>query len=179
MRIIKRMLAAAVIAIVAVLIVWSFNKRFSQERGNWPESPLVGRAAPAFSLTTFNGKTLELSDFAGKPMVLNFWASWCLPCADEAADLNRAEKKYGGGVVFIGINVMDDFEDAIEFAAKHNIAYQNAYDPEKTVHIDYGVAGVPETFFISPDGKIWDKITGPATYTEISKILASVTMKQN
>ncbi|QMU56347.1 MAG: redoxin domain-containing protein [Candidatus Mycalebacterium zealandia] len=179
MRIIKRTLAAAVIAIVAVLIVWSFNKRFSPERGNWPESPLVGRAAPAFSLTTFDGKTLELSDFAGKPVVFNFWASWCLPCADEVGDLNRAEKKYGGEVVFIGINVMDDINDAIEFAAKHNTTYTNAYDPEKTVHIDYGVAGVPETFFISPDGKIWNKITGPATYPEISKILASIPAKQN
>lgn len=172
MRIITAMTGAALVAVVAVLIAYSFDKRLSEKRGKWPDSPLLGKPAPDFSLKLFSGETLALKDMKGKTVVLNFWASWCLPCADEAEDINKAERVYGGGeIVFAGVNVMDDIEDAAEFAAKHRIKYPVGYDPEKTVHIDYGVAGVPETFFIGADGKISHKISGPVTFAEISRTL--------
>ncbi len=180
MKIITGMLGAALIAIVAVLIVYSFDRRLSEKRGNWPDSPLEGKPAPDFSLKLFDGKTFGLKDVNGKTVVLNFWASWCVPCAKEAEEINKAERAYGGrGVVFIGVNVMDSMEDAVRFTEKHGIVYQNGYDPEKTVHIDYGVAGVPETFFVGPGGEIFRKISGPITFAEISEVLASIRTRQN
>jgi len=179
MRIIKGIISAGLVAVCAVLIVHSFGKRISENRGKWPESPLVGKTAPAFLLKTFDGKTLNLKDFKDKILVLNFWASWCRPCAEEVGEINKAQRKYGDRVVFLGVNVMDDIEDALNFASKNQIIYQNGYDPEKTVHLDYGVAGVPETFFINSHGEIWRKISGPLTLGKISKTLLSDTAKQN
>lgn len=179
MKITTGIISAALVAAVAVLIVYSFDKRLSQKRGNWPDSPLLGKPAPDFSLKLFDGKTFELKDISGKSAVLNFWASWCLPCADEAEEINKAERVYGGEVIFAGVNVMDDMEDAFRFVAKHKIKYPNGYDPEKTIHIDYGVAGVPETFFIGADGKIARKISGPVTFAEISETLDSLAERRN
>ncbi len=179
MRIITRTLSAALIAVVAVLIVYSFDKRLSGQRGIWPQSPLVGQPAPEMSLKMFDGKTFNLSETKGKVVVLNFWASWCLPCAEEVKDFNKAQKKYGGNVVFIGVNVMDDMEEALEFTAEFKTLYPSGYDESKAVHVNYGVAGVPETFFIGRDGTIKDKISGPATYSRISKAIVSVSGGRN
>ncbi len=179
-KIITGIISAALVAAVAVLILYSFGNRFSPESGKWPESPLIGKPAPDFSLKLFNGKPLNMKELNGKVVVLNFWASWCLPCAYEAEEINRAEKTYGErNVVFLGVNVMDNTEDAIRFTAKHKINYPNGYDPEKTIHINYGVAGVPETFFIDENSKVLGKISGPVTFAEISDILSSVRVREN
>lgn len=168
MRTVTQITSAALIAVVAVLIVYSFERRLSGKRGDWPDSPLIGKTAPGFNLAMFDGKKFDITDARGRPVVLNFWASWCLPCAQEAEELNRAQRAYGGEALILGVNVMDDREAAIEFLAKHGVEYPNGYDPEKAVHVDYGLAGVPETFFIAPDGRILDKIAGPVTFAEIS-----------
>lgn len=168
MRTVTRVISAALIAVVAVLIVYSFERRLSGQRGDWPDSPLIGKPAPGLRLALFDGKEFDIADAAGRPVVLNFWASWCLPCAQEAEELNRAQRAYGKDAVIMGVNVMDDRDAALEFIARHEVEYPNGYDPDKAVHIDYGVAGVPETFFISSDGRIVDKISGPVTFAEIS-----------
>ena len=168
MRTVTRVISAALIAVVAILIVYSFERRLSGQRGDWPDSPLIGKVAPDFRLTLFDGRTFDIADARGRPVVLNFWASWCLPCAQEAEELNRAQRAYGEKVFLMGVNVMDDRDAALEFIARHGVEYPNGYDPDKAVHIDYGVAGVPETFFIAPDGKIVNKISGPVTFAEIS-----------
>ena len=171
MRTLTQAAGAALIAVVAVLTVYSFEKRLSGDRGNWPQSPLVGKPAPEMSLNLFDGSTFEITEARGRPVVLNFWASWCLPCAQEAKDLNRAQRAYSKKVLFLGVNVMDDKNAALEFITKHGVTYPNGYDPGKNVHIDYGVAGVPETFFIDSGGTITGKISGPVTFEDISKNL--------
>ena len=168
MRTVTRVISAALIAVVAVLIVYSFERRLSGQRGDWPDSPLIGKPAPGLRLTLFDGKEFDIADALGRPVVLNFWASWCLPCAQEAEELNRAQRAYGDEAVIMGVNVMDDGDAALEFIARHGVEYPNGYDPDKAAHIDYGVAGVPETFFIAPDGRITGKISGPVTFAEIS-----------
>ncbi len=172
MRTIANILGAVIVVLVAIGIVYSFNNFLSEKRGKWPDSPLVGKPAPDFLLNLFEGKTVKLEDMKGKNVVLNFWASWCLPCAEEAEEINRAEKVFGkDGVVFIGVNILDGMEDAVGFVAKHKITYPNGYDPGKTIHIDYGVAGVPETFFINGEGIITRKKSGPLTFADISEAL--------
>jgi len=123
-------------------------------------SPLVGGAAPDFSLETFKGETVRLSDLRGKTVLVDFWASWCLPCRAEARDLEAAWKRQGDDVVFLGINIQDSKAEALKFIDEFGITFVNGQDPDGKVSVDYGVWGIPEAFFVSPTGRITYKHVG-------------------
>ena len=125
-------------------------------------SPLVGRPAAAFALTTFSGEPWSLEDQRGKVVVLNFWASWCHPaCYDEAPALERSWRRYRDrGVVVIGVDIQDTAEAARKFLSDFSLSFPNARDVTGKVAIDYGVYGVPETFFIDRKGMIRAKHVG-------------------
>lgn len=123
-------------------------------------SPLVGGPAPDFSLALFNGRTVRLSELRGKTVMLDFWASWCLPCRAEARDLEAAWKRQGDDVVFLGVNIQDNEADARKFIEEFAITFPNGQDPDGKVSVDYGVWGIPEAFFISPAGRITYKHIG-------------------
>lgn len=124
-------------------------------------SPLVGRIAPPFTLTLFDGEKKSLSDLRGKVVFLNFWASWCPPCRAEARELEAAWQKFkDSGVVFLGINIQDSEENALAFLKEFGITYPNGRDVTGRIAIDYGVWGIPETFFIDPEGRIAYKHVG-------------------
>jgi len=124
-------------------------------------STMVGKPAPGFSLTLFDGRTVKLSDFWGKVVFLNFWASWCPPCREEAPLLEEAWKRYQNeGVVFLGVDIQDREEDARRFIQVYGITYPNGRDPKNRIAIDYGVYGIPETYFIDPSGRITAKYIG-------------------
>lgn len=125
------------------------------------QSPLVGRQAPSFTLTLFDGKALTLEDLHGKVVFLNFWASWCVPCRAEAKSLESAWQKYKDRrVVFLGVNIQDKEEDARSFLKEFGITYLNGRDSSGKIAIDYGVWGIPETFFIDRQGRITYKHVG-------------------
>ena len=120
--------------------------------------------APDFSLALFDGSTFKLSDTlaSGKPVVVNFWASWCGPCADEAPVLQDAARRYGDRVAFIGVNVQDVDADAQAFLRKYGVSYANGSKDAGPISIQYGMRGVPETYFIAPDGRLirkWNTLT--------------------
>jgi len=124
-------------------------------------SPLVARPAPDFQLTLFNGSQVRLSEFRGRVVFLNFWASWCPPCRAEARLLEAAWRHYRDrGVVFLGVNIQDREASARSFLDEFGITYPNGRDPQNRIAIDYGVYGLPETFFISRDGLITYKHIG-------------------
>ena len=119
-------------------------------------------AAPDFTFTTFDGKTISLADLKGQGVVLNFWASWCNPCRDEAALLEqtwRAEKD--NGIVFIGLDYLDQEPAALKYLAEYGVTYPNGPDLRSEAARRYGIKGVPETFFIDPEGNIAELIIGP------------------
>jgi len=128
-------------------------------------SPLVGRPAIPFALTTFEGTPLTLEAQRGRVLVLNFWASWCYPaCYEEAPVLERNWRGYRDkGVVVIGIDIQDRAEPARKFLADFNLTSPNAQDTTGKVSVDYGVYGVPETFFIDRRGQIRGKHVGALT----------------
>ena len=128
-------------------------------------SPLVGRPAAAFTLTTFDGAAVDLTQLRGQVVVVNFWASWCVPaCYDEAPSLERAWQAYRErGVVLIGVNIQDKEEPARRFLAQFRHTFPNAPDPSGRVSVDYGVYGVPETFFIDRKGRVRFKQVGAVT----------------
>ena len=124
-------------------------------------SPLIGHQAPPFSVTLFDGKKLSLSDLRGKVVFLNFWASWCPPCRAEARDIEATWKKYKDkNIVFLGIDIQDTEEAALAFLKEFEITYPNGRDALGKVSIDYGVWGIPETFFIDTEGRITYKHVG-------------------
>jgi cytochrome c biogenesis protein CcmG/thiol:disulfide interchange protein DsbE len=136
------------------------------------QSPLVARQAPSFTLTLFDGKVVRLADFRGKAVLVNFWASWCVPCRAEAGALERAWQKYKDrGVVFLGVNIQDKEEDARAFMKEFGITYLNGQDASGKIAVDYGVWGIPESFFIDPQGRITYKHAGELKTSTITSKL--------
>lgn len=118
--------------------------------------------APDFSFTTFDGETVSLDQLAGQGVVLNFWASWCDPCRDEAALLEetwQAERE--NGIVFLGLDYLDQEPAAKAYLAEFGITYPSGPDLQSAAARRYGIKGVPETFFIDPQGQITDIVIGP------------------
>jgi cytochrome c biogenesis protein CcmG/thiol:disulfide interchange protein DsbE len=120
--------------------------------------------APEFSLGLFDGSTFTLSGAlqTGKPVVLNFWASWCGPCADEAPLLQDAARRNADRFTFVGVDVQDLDSDAQAFLRKYGVSYPNGSGNAGPISIQYGMRGVPETYFIAPDGTLvrkWNTLT--------------------
>ena len=124
-------------------------------------APPVGRQAPDFTLPLFSGGTLTLHTFKGKPVVLNFWASWCVPCREETPLLVRLHKIYGPrGIVFVGVNIEDDERAARAFLAQYHVDYPAVRSIDDGLIDRYAVPGIPTTVFIGANGVVVDKYTG-------------------
>jgi len=128
-------------------------------------SPLVQKPAPEFRLKTFDGGEMSLAALKGQPLVLNFWASWCYPaCYEEAPLLEATWRKFKDqGLLVVGVAIQDKEANAREFLQRFAFTFPNAPDPGSKVSIDYGVYGVPETFFIDRQGRIAYKHVGALT----------------
>ncbi len=144
--------------------------------------PLVGHPAPAFTLAALNTPTrqttLSLNDLKGKSIVLNVWASWCVPCNQEAPILQTAWQQMsaqGKGVVFLGIDFQDSRSDALTFMHKYGISYPNVLDASGSVSIDYGVTGVPETIFINSQGTVVSTVRQQLTSQALQSNLKLIT----
>ncbi len=126
----------------------------------------VNHPAPNFTLPLFSGGELTLSSLKGKPVVINFWASWCPPCRVEAPILEKVWQLYKDeGVTFVGVDIQDTEEDARAFIKEFGITYPNAKDASGRVTIDYGVSGIPVTFFVNREGLIVSRWVGDINET--------------
>lgn len=115
------------------------------------DKSLEDMPAPEFELSLLGGAggTLASGDLKGKPVVFNFWASWCIPCREEAPALEAAWRKYKDqGVVFVGVNVQDSVEDAQNFVDEFGLTYPSIRDTDLKLWTQFGVRGLPETFFV-------------------------------
>ncbi|BCJ88295.1 TlpA family protein disulfide reductase [Effusibacillus dendaii] len=144
-------------------------------------APVVGFHAPDFTLTDFEGKKATLSELKGKPVFVNFWASWCPPCKAEMPDLVKMAKKYEGKVSFYGVNltVNDEPENAKSFLQSFGVPYPNLMDTDGTVAKLYQVQGIPTSFLIDANGKIVYTAPGAMNEQQLDSLLQRVTASNN
>lgn len=129
--------------------------------------------APAWSLPSLRdpSATVALTQFRGRPLVINFWASWCPPCRKEMPALAATARAVGANVAFVGIDTNDQRSAALAFAAKTGVRYPLAFDPHSTAAGNYGVYGLPTTFFISAQGRLVGEQVGGMTGTRLRQLL--------
>ena len=138
-------------------------------------SPLVGRPAPTWTLQTLDGATLSSDDLAGRPYVMNFWASWCPPCVEEHPVLAATWEERGDDLTIVGVLYQNEPRDAEGFLARYGDAgYPHVIDDAGRLAIEYGVTGPPETFFVDADGIVRAKQFGPLTPELMADHLATV-----
>ncbi len=124
-------------------------------------SPLLAKPATPFTLALYDGRKLSLDDLRGKAVFLNFWASWCVPCREEARELEAAWQSIKDtNMIFLGVAVQDTDQNALEFLKEFKITYPNGKDETAKIAVDYGTWGIPESFFIDPQGRITYKHVG-------------------
>jgi len=153
---------AAVVVVALLGLMWYGLQQKEIEGSKVVNVPF--KQAPDFSLKLFDGSTFTLSDAlkTGKPVVVNFWASWCGPCADEAPLLQAAYQRNSDQFTFVGVDVQDLDSDAQTFLRNYGITYPNGSNNAGPISVQYGMRGVPETYFIAPDGRLvrkWNTLT--------------------
>ena len=166
------LLSAIPLAGFLALLGWASLKSGGNPGGlgvnnDFGQVDISSKPAPEFTLTlsagTLNsGGELSLSDLRGKVVLVDFWASWCKPCRDEALILSRVYLEYAGKPVeFVGVNIWDRSQPALDFLEEFETTYPNGVDEAGSIAIDYGVRGIPEKFFIDQKGVVQQKYVGP------------------
>ncbi|MFN2384620.1 MAG: TlpA family protein disulfide reductase [Gemmatimonadota bacterium] len=168
----RRFVVIGVLVLAVALFGWALAREPSTV------SPLVGGAAPAFAVPLFDrDSTLALAHLAGRPVVLNFWASWCLACREEAAVLEAGWRRHGSDVAFIGVAINDEPAASREFIARYGKTYWLGPDGDGSMAVDYGLFGVPETFFIDRRGRVVAKHTGPLSAAQLEARVAELVVR--
>jgi len=176
----RRWLLVVPIAVVLVLLTWLLAFGLTRNPDAY-RNPLIGHRAPSFALPTLGGGgPVRLGDFHGQIAVVNFWASWCVPCRQEHPALEAAWQRYRDqGVVVLGIDYQDSASGARAFVRELGGSWPVLEDPGSRTALAYGVRGVPETFFVSRAGRIAAWHAGPVSYplltNEIDRLLARPT----
>jgi cytochrome c biogenesis protein CcmG/thiol:disulfide interchange protein DsbE len=126
--------------------------------------------APDFTLTSFDGETVTLSELRGQVVIINFWASWCPPCRDEAPYLESTWRKYKDkGVFFIGVDYADTEKEALAYIDEFDITYFNGPDVGTLISQEYRMDGVPETYFVAKNGELRGTKIGPLFPPELDQ----------
>jgi peroxiredoxin len=143
----------ALIGLMLAGMVWVIYDAFHEN------IVVVGDAAPEFSITADNGRTITPTSFGGKLLVLNFWATWCPTCIDEIPSLDRMQQTLAQkGVVVLGVSVDKDEQQYRDFLRRARVSFLTARDPSNKINLDYGTTRFPETYIIGSNGKVLRKI---------------------
>ncbi len=118
------------------------------------QTPLLGSTAPSFALRSTSGQVVRLSNLHGHPVVVNFFASWCVSCRADESNLVRVSRRFGSRVRFVGIIFEDSGRAAADFTRQRGGAWPDLVDPGGRTAVAYGVTGIPETFFINSRGVV-------------------------
>lgn len=134
-------------------------------------------AAPDFTLTALEGESVTLSDLRGGWVVVNFWATWCLPCAEEMPALQALADDHAGDLTVLGVNVREERAAVQGFVDAHEIRFPVLVDPDPATLSAYQVVALPQTVIVDPGGEIAYRQFGPVTVGEIEAVLRGTTME--
>ncbi len=162
-------IAASIVPVVAffALLGWALVQSGGNPGGfgvnrSFGEVAVEMQPAPKFIKSDLNGSMVSLSELRGKVVMLDFWSSWCPPCRQEAPALARVYREYEvRNVEFVGVAIWDDPGDVARYAKEFDLPYPNVLDEKGQIAINYGVAGIPEKFFIDAGGTLIRKFVGP------------------
>jgi cytochrome c biogenesis protein CcmG/thiol:disulfide interchange protein DsbE len=140
------------LGVVGVLVAL-FWFGFSRDPSNVPD-PLVGRTAPLFTLKSTSGQTIALRQLRGRPVVISFFASWCVSCKQEEGNLVNAYQRWHGRATFLGLIYEDSPSKAAEFTRSFGGRWQDLVDPHDDTALNYGISGIPTTFFVNAAGVV-------------------------
>ncbi len=163
------------VIIVAFVVLLGFLALMGWGLRNAQQGPVqVGQKVPPFELTSFEGTTIKTEDLLGKVIVINFWASWCKPCEQEAAELEEAWQFYkdSGEVIFLGVDYVDTETEAMGYLEKFDISYPNGPDLRTAISQIFRISGVPETYVIDRNGKLASRKIGP--FISVSEITSMI-----
>ena len=151
----------------AVLVIFALRQKDSFLNDTKPEAMAVGLPAPDFTLPGLDGQMVSLSDYRGKVVLVNVWATWCPPCVDEMPSLERLYRQIKNEKFeLLAVSIDSTGRDAVEpFMKKHNLTFPALIDPQATIRIPYQTTGVPETFIIDKKGILVKKIIGPLDWS--------------
>jgi cytochrome c biogenesis protein CcmG, thiol:disulfide interchange protein DsbE len=168
----RHKLASGLVALAAVASLIAIALVASGPSGSAPDP-----AAPAFSLPVLgqSGQQISLGDYAGKPLIVNFFASWCEPCQKETPLLAKFYRAEHGRVAIVGLDENDTQANATSFTHKEGVGYPVGFDPEVTAASAYGVAGLPQTFFLDARHRIVDRVFGAVTQADLNHGIALAT----
>jgi len=175
----KRALFSLLALALLAPLLFSLFKGFGKNPREVPFQ-LLGQPAPPFSMYSLEGAEVSSESLLGRPLVLNFWSSWCGPCAEEAGVLEASFRKWKTQVAFVGVVFEDSEAKARGFLRKYPASYPQLFSPVSTMAIDYAVTGVPETYFINPQGVIVGKYPAPILNTQhLDALILQFFMPQN
>jgi cytochrome c biogenesis protein CcmG, thiol:disulfide interchange protein DsbE len=166
-----RLVAFGLLIALLSLSAWGLVKANS--------GPVESGLAPDFTLTSFDGHTLTLSQLRGQVVIINFWASWCLPCREEAAYLENTWRNYKDqGVVFIGVDWVDTQKEALAYMKEFDLTYFNGPDLGTRIATAYRIKGVPETYFVAKNGELRGVHIGPLQAPELDQKIDELLAEQ-
>jgi cytochrome c biogenesis protein CcmG/thiol:disulfide interchange protein DsbE len=168
-----RWAALCVLVVVMLLVGVVFGLRVA-DGPIASRSALIGQVAPTFDLPGLNGGRLRSGDYADQMYIVNFWASWCLACRAEAADLEAFAQRRRGQITLIGIDWNDTPGAAKDFVNAFHLSYPQAVDAHSRLAVDYGLTGVPETYVVTPGGVIAAGVIGAIGPTTLDDLVAQV-----
>jgi cytochrome c biogenesis protein CcmG/thiol:disulfide interchange protein DsbE len=157
----------AILGLVVVVLA-AAGQQGQEASASRPNAP-----APAFDVARLDqpGERLRLADYRGKPVLVNFWASWCVPCRQEMPELQAMRDRYGGRLEVVGINMWDTPTDAKALLVELGVTYPQAIDSDSTIVADFGIDTVPSTAFITADGRFAAVASGKPSPAELQEMV--------